>query len=61
VAAGYEREHGLLRQYWPKGTDLSTITDSQLREVETKLNQRPRKVLDWKTLIEVFTASLRCE
>jgi IS30 family transposase len=52
--------NGLLRQYWPKGTDLSTLTDDQIREVETRLNQRPRKVLDWKTPAEVFTASVRC-
>jgi IS30 family transposase len=55
-----ENTNGLLRQYWPKGTDLSTLTDDQIREVETRLNQRPRKVLDWKTPAEVFTASVGC-
>jgi IS30 family transposase len=55
-----ENTNGLLRQYWPKGTDLSTLTNDQIREVETRLNQRPRKVLGWKTPAEVFTASVRC-
>jgi transposase, IS30 family len=54
-----ENTNGLLRQYWPKGSDLSLVTDEQLRTVETRLNERPRKILHWKTPAEIFDASLR--
>jgi len=48
-----ENGNGLVRQYYPKGSDFSTITDSDLRRVERKLNNRPRKCLDMKTPNEV--------
>ena len=54
-----ENTNGLLRQYWPKGSDLSVITDDQLSTVQARLNERPRKILNWKTPAEVFAASLR--
>jgi IS30 family transposase len=54
-----ENTNGLLRQYWPKGSDLSVITDDQLSNVQARLNERPRKILNWKTPAEVFAASLR--
>jgi len=44
-----ENSNGLVRQYFPKGTDFSTITQADLRRVERKLNNRPRKCLDMKT------------
>lgn len=44
-----ENGNGLVRQYFPKGSDFSTITDNDLRRVERKLNNRPRKCLDMKT------------
>jgi len=44
-----ENSNGLVRQYFPKGTDFSTITQTDLRRVERKLNNRPRKCLDMKT------------
>ena len=44
-----ENGNGLVRQYFPKGSDFSTITDKDLRQVERKLNNRPRKCLDMKT------------
>lgn len=44
-----ENGNGLVRQYFPKGSDFSTITELDLRRVERKLNNRPRKCLDMKT------------
>jgi len=49
-----ENTNGLIRQYLPKGTDLSLITQQQLTEIEFKLNNRPRKVLGFRTPLEVF-------
>jgi len=42
-----ENTNGLLRQYWPKGTDFSTVTDTELDAVADELNDRPRKRLDF--------------
>ena len=50
---------GLIRQYFPKGTDLSFVTPRQLKSIEDKLNNRPRKCLGWKTPNEVFSAHLQ--
>lgn len=47
-----------IRYYFPKGTDFSTITDSELKDVEWELNNRPRKRLNFKTPQEVFTEYL---
>lgn len=47
-----------IRYYFPKGTDFSTITDEELRDVEWELNNRPRKRLNFKTPQEVFTEYL---
>ena len=46
--------NGLLRQYFPKGTDLSRWSAADLEAVALVLNNRPRKVLSWKTPAEVF-------
>lgn len=51
--AANENGNGLVRQYFPKGSDFSTISDTDLRRVERKLNNRPRKCLDMKTPNEV--------
>lgn len=49
-----ENTNGLLRQYFPKGTDFSGITARDLRFVMGRLNNRPRKVLDFQTPSEVW-------
>jgi transposase, IS30 family len=41
--------NGLLRQYYPKGADLSAVSQAQLDTVARKLNTRPREALHWKT------------
>lgn len=50
-----ENTNGLLRQYFPKGTDLSRWSPEDLEAVALTLNNRPRKSLDWKTPVEVST------
>jgi IS30 family transposase len=49
-----ENTNGLLRQYFPKGTDLQSVTQSQVQDAVYALNHRPRKCLGYKTPHEVF-------
>ena len=53
-----ENTNGLLRQYFPKGTDLSVHTAEDLAEVAESLNNRPRKKLDFRTPNEALAALL---
>lgn len=53
-----ENTNGLLRQYFPKGTDLARWTAADLEAVALALNNRPRKVLGWRTPAEVFEEQL---
>jgi transposase, IS30 family len=49
-----ENTNGLVRRYLPKGTDLSQLTQADLLHIEQLLNDRPRRVLGYKTSNEVF-------
>ena len=54
-----ENTNGLLRQYFPKGTDLSKHAADEITAVAMALNSRPRKTLNWKTPAEVLNDQLR--
>jgi len=54
-----ENTNGLLRQYFPKGTDLSAHSANDLAAVATALNTRPRKTLGWKTPAETLDQFLQ--
>ena len=53
-----ENTNGLLRQYFPKGTDLNRHRASDIAAVATTLNRRPRKTLGWRTPSEAFNELL---
>lgn len=53
-----ENTNGLIRYYFPKGTDFATISDEAIQSVEITLNNRPRKRLGWKTPLEAFNESV---
>ncbi len=59
-----ENTNGLVRQYFPKQCDLTKITDEEVRQVQQRLNSRPRKTLGYQTPHQVFyrpsPVALRC-
>jgi IS30 family transposase len=54
-----ENTNGLLRQYFPKGTDLSTFSQAHLNKIALRLNQRPRKTLGFETPADRLNAVLQ--
>jgi transposase, IS30 family len=54
-----ENTNGLIRQFFPKGTNLKNVSQAQIQRAEYLLNDRPRKVLGWKKPYEVFAEALR--
>ena len=55
-----EHTNGLLRQFFPKGTDFARISHRQVARAEKLLNERPRKRLGYRTPQEVLAKTLRC-
>lgn len=54
-----ENTSGLIRDYFPKKTDFTTIPNEELSFVERELNNRPRKRLGWRTPLEVMSVALQ--
>lgn len=54
-----ENTNGLLRQYFPKGTDFNEVSYYRIKRVQHLMNDRPRKVLDWKTPYEAMQELLQ--
>jgi IS30 family transposase len=53
-----ENTNGLLRQYFPKGTDLAPVTHDELNAVAAELNDRPRQTLSWHSPSEEFAKAV---
>jgi transposase, IS30 family len=56
-----ENTNGLIREYFPKGTDFHAVTDHDLQAATDRLNGRPRKILDYATPAEAFEALLTAD
>lgn len=55
-----ENTNGLLRQFFPKGTDFRKISTRHIKHVQKLFNERPRKVLDWRSPVETLNDLLNC-
>lgn len=55
----HENTKGLLRQYLPKGTDISVYSLEELDEIADSLNTQPRQTLNWRTPLEVYAEVLK--
>ena len=53
-----ENTNGLLRQYFPKGSDVSHFNQAQLNRIARELNERPRETLNWRTPLEAIKATV---
>jgi transposase, IS30 family len=53
-----ENTNGLLRDYFPKGIDLTVFTAAELERVAVEVNHRPRKTLGWNRPEDLFTSAL---
>jgi IS30 family transposase len=54
-----ENTNGLIRRYLPKGTDFNEISEKQLDWIQEKLNNRPRKIIGYKTPKEMMEMELK--
>lgn len=54
-----ENTNGLIRRYLPKGTNFNQISENQLQIIQQKLNNRPRKILGYKTPLEMMDIELK--
>lgn len=54
-----EQVNGLIRRYFPKGTDFLKVSDERIEQVVLHINQRPRKCLNYRSPYEVFAEALR--
>jgi IS30 family transposase len=55
-----ENTNGLIREYFPKKTDFTLVSDEEIAKVEYILNTRPRKRLGWSTPLQVMSVALQC-
>ncbi len=56
-----ENTNGLIRQFFPKGTDFTKVSRKEIKQVQDLLNGRPRKALEWETPYEVFERTIALE
>jgi IS30 family transposase len=54
-----ENTNGLIRDYFPKKTDFTKVSDEEIQKVEYDLNTRPRKRLNWSTPLEALSVALQ--